>query len=92
MLDDTLRVVRSDDVVSRTLRDETLLMDMRSEQYLSLDSVATRIWSLLDGERSLADVAAVIADEYDAPLERIRADLHALLQQLLDLGLVSRAA
>jgi hypothetical protein len=92
MLQDTLRMVRSDAVVSRSLRDETLLMDMRSEQYLSLDPVASRVWSLLDGTRSLAEVVGVMADEYDAPAAQIRGDVDALLEQLLELGLVGHAA
>ena len=92
MVHDDVCMVRSEAVVSRSLRDETLLMDMRSEQYLSLDEVATRVWSLLDGQRSVAELVAVMADEYDAPATQIRHDVDALLAQLLDLGLVGRAA
>ncbi|MEO5839686.1 MAG: PqqD family protein [Acidimicrobiales bacterium] len=92
MFDDKSCVVRSSAVVARGLRDQTLLMDMESERYLTLDAVASHIWSMLDGTQSVAHIAATIVDEYDAPAPTIRADIDALLTELFALGLVHSAA
>jgi hypothetical protein len=92
MFDDAAIVTRSADVIARNLREQTLLLDMRSEQYLALNGVAARAWSLLDGANTIDDVAAVIAEEYDAPFAIVRADIAALLIDLGDRGLVRHAA
>jgi hypothetical protein len=92
MFDDKICVVRSSAVIARGLRDQTLLMDMESERYLTLDPVASQIWGMLDGTTSIANITAVIVDEYDAPASTVRADVDALLADLLELGLVHRAA
>jgi len=92
MFDDKSFVVRSSAVVARGLRDQTLLMDMDSERYLTLDAVASQIWGMLDGTHSVAHIAATIVDEYDAPAPTIRADIDALLTDLFELGLVHHAA
>ena len=92
MFDDETCVVRSSAVIARGLRDQTLLMDMDSERYLTLDPIASQIWSMLDGSQSVAHITAAIVDEYDAPATTVRADVDALLNELFDLGLVHRAA
>jgi hypothetical protein len=92
MFDDKTCVVRSSAVIARGLRDQTLLMDMESERYLSLDPIASQIWGMLDGSTSIAHITATIVDEYDAPASTVRADVDALLADLLDLGLAHRAA
>jgi hypothetical protein len=92
MFDDETRVVRSGAVIARGLRDQTLLMDMDSERYLSLDPIASQIWGMLDGSTSLAHITATIVEEYDAPAETVRADVDSLVADLLELGLVHRAS
>ena len=91
MFDDKTCVVRSSAVVARGLRDQTLLMDMESERYLTLDEVASQIWAMLDGTRSVSDIASTIVEEYDAPAAKVRADIEALLTELFELGLVHAA-
>lgn len=68
---------------------ETVLLDMASECYFGLDSIGTRIWSLLSGEAPLAHVHATLCDEFNEDPQRIEADLLALVQQLADAGLVA---
>ena len=92
MFQDNTCVVRSSAVIARGLRDQTLLMDMESERYLTLDAVASQIWTMLDGTQSVAHIAATIVDEYDAPAPTVRADIDSLLTELFELGLVRRAA
>ena len=92
MFEDSTCVVRSSAVIARGLRDQTLLMDMESERYLTLDAIASQIWTMLDGTQSVAHIAAAIVDEYDAPAPTVHADIDALLTELFELGLVRRAA
>ncbi len=49
-----------------------------------LDEVGTRVWELIDGSRTAAQIAQEIEKEYDVSLEQAARDVEELLQQLLD--------
>jgi hypothetical protein len=55
----------------------------------TLNAVGTRFWELVDGERSIADIAAQIVEEFDAPVERIAADCRAFAVELSERGLLA---
>lgn|SRR5690554_5021540 len=81
------QVRRSDEVLAQEVGDETVLLDLASEQYFGLDPVGTRIWELLADAPALEHVHGTLCAEFDAEPERIRTDLLALVQRLLDAGL-----
>ena len=62
--------------------DETMLLDLDGGTYFTLNEVGARVWELCDGERSVAGIAAVLADEYDAPVELIERDVVELVTEL----------
>ena len=62
--------------------DETMLLDLDGGTYFALNEVGARVWELCDGEHSVAGIAAVLADEYDAPVELIEQDVLELVTEL----------
>lgn len=79
----------SEDVVTREVGGELVLLDLNSGQYFGLDAVGGRVWELLaQSPRNLGDLCNCIEGEFDAPRERIEADLLALAQQLKDQELI----
>lgn len=58
------------------------------ERVLLLDEIGADILQRVDGERTVADIAALLAAEYDAPADEIGADIAAFLQDLADKRLV----
>jgi pyrroloquinoline quinone biosynthesis protein D len=58
------------------------------ERVLMLDEAAAATLNLVDGERTVAEIAALLAQDYDAPEAEIAADITALLDELAELGLV----
>jgi hypothetical protein len=83
------RFTVSNDVVAREVGGEMVLLDLNSGQYFGLDTVGGRIWELLsDRPRDLAELCDQIEAEFDAPRERIEADLLALAEQLSDQALI----
>lgn len=61
---------------------ELVLMHRETGRLLALNPTAAAVWDLLDGRRDAAAMAAVIADATGAPLERVTADVAALLVEL----------
>ena len=77
------------DVLCQEMGGEVVLLDLASERYFGLDPVGTRIWALLDQDQPLQQVLDTLCTEYDAPRDRLQADLVALVGQLADAGLVT---
>lgn len=58
------------------------------ERVFSPDPIAVAVLQLCDGARSVGDIAAELAQAYNAPKEQILADIGAMLQDLADKGVV----
>lgn len=68
-----------------------VLLNPHSGEYYTLDDVGARVWQLCDGKRTVAQIAEVVAQEYEAPPEVIERDVMALLKELIDEALVVAA-
>lgn len=84
----TGRYRRSVDVKAVSHGDKLVLMNLRSEQFYSLDGIACRVWDLLERPATQARLTDTIQAEFDAPREEILRDLDGLLADLVKDGLV----
>jgi hypothetical protein len=75
-------------VLFQPLRNEAVLLDLNSDQYIGLDLVATRIWQLLAENGDTEYVVRMMLQEYDVDEARFRRDLAAYLEKLMTLGLI----
>ncbi len=81
-------VVASQDVVARRIEDELILVPLvgdignRDDELFSLNDTGMKIWDCLDGQRTLRDVAAELAERYDDPGGEIEADVIGLVSEL----------
>jgi hypothetical protein len=69
-----------------------VLLNPKSGEYYTLEAVGTRVWQLCDGKRTISEIAATIAEEYDASPETIERDVMELVKELMDEELVVPAA
>jgi hypothetical protein len=77
-------------VLLQHVSDETVLLDLGSGTYFGLDPIGTRMLDLARTERDVEVVVAALELEYEATGERLRHDLHHLLDELVEAGLVTR--
>ena len=59
------------------------------ERVFTPDAVAVAVLQLCDGSRSVEAIAGELARSYNAPSERILADITTMLQALADRGVVA---
>jgi pyrroloquinoline quinone biosynthesis protein D len=59
------------------------------ERILTPDAIAVEVLQLCDGERTVAEIAAQLAETYEAPLEVIEKDITTMLQGLSDKGFLT---
>jgi Coenzyme PQQ synthesis protein D (PqqD) len=83
------RVAISDDVVSRDIEGEAVILNLESGTYFGLDQVGTRIWSLLQEDGSLRRTFHAIQQEYDVAPQTLESDILRLVGELRAKGLVS---
>lgn len=81
-------VVATKDQVSCDLQGEAAILNLRSGVYYGLDPVGARIWGLLQEPRSVDELRETLVREFEVEPTRCEADLLALLERLLDAGLI----
>ena len=78
------RLAAHKSVLSRELGGETVLLNLESGVYYGLDAVGTRAWNLFAEHGTLADVRAIMLEEFEVPAETLDRDLTALVRELCD--------
>lgn len=67
--------------------DGGVLLDIGGDRFLKLNPVGVEVWKFLAAGASEAQVVARIAEQYGVDPERVAADVHALLQKIVNLHL-----
>jgi Coenzyme PQQ synthesis protein D (PqqD) len=79
--------MRADDILSRSFADEVLLAAPRRNEVDQLKGPAADVWDLLDRPRTLPEIIEQLKKRYfGAPVERVKDDVQALLDDLVDRG------
>jgi hypothetical protein len=86
-----LRFSRSEFFVSREIAGEAMLVPIRSRivdlsSLYILNETGAMVWSLCNGERTLAEILDVICGEYEVSREEAEHDLEELVEQLRSIG------
>jgi hypothetical protein len=86
------RVRVAPNVLCRNVGDEAILVNLDTEVYLGLNAVGARMWDVLNGASSIEGAYETLLSEYEVEPRQLRADLEALLGQLLGQKLVEVGA
>lgn len=81
-------ISRGAHVLTQRALDTLVLLDARDGRYYALDEVGQRVWELCDGNRRVADVVRLLAEEYEVAREELEEDVLTLLDELADERLV----
>lgn len=75
-------------VVTRSIGDETVLLNLASGTYFGLDPVGSRFLELLAAESALAAVIARMLEEFEVSEAQLETDLLQLANEMLASGLL----
>jgi hypothetical protein len=78
---DQIRV--APDVLFRQLSDEAVLVNLKTEVYLGLNAVGTRMWSALNGAGSVQAAYDALLAEYEVEPATLRHELEEFIDQLI---------
>ena len=88
MIDFSSRIVVPETVLYRQVDEATVLLNLQTESYLSLDEVGSRMWALFTTESSLEAAYEKLLAEYAVEPDVLRRDVENLVNQMLEHGLV----
>ena len=91
VLDGSSLLRAADGVLRRTAGEETVLLDLASEEFFGLDGVGARLFELLEQPRTLDEVVDTLLEEYDVDHDTLAGDVHALASELVERNLLVRA-
>jgi len=86
------RLQRRQNILKQEAAGTVVLLNMDDGRYFALDGVGGRVWDLCDGSRTLSEIAAILAEEFEAPAETIERDLAELMNDLANEELVGENA
>ena len=75
-------------VMIQELAGESVILDLKSERYLGLDEVGTRMWRVLLESPSIQAAHEILLAEYEVTQEQLESDLSGFVDRLLEMGLI----
>ncbi|MBX3331254.1 MAG: PqqD family protein [Nitrospira sp.] len=86
-----LTVLRpSPDVQGTNMDGETVLLDLSTGRYYTLNQLGSVIWAHCTDGNTISDIHAVLCDRFDVAPERALDDLVTLVNQLIQEGLLQQ--
>ncbi len=81
-------LVRNDEPVSVEVERSVVMMSLDLGKYFGLNEVGSRIWELLERPRPMADLCAVLQQEFDVDPDACHAEVSEFLLALANEGLI----
>ena len=78
-----------EDVVSREVGGEAVLLNLATGTYFGLDGIGTEIWTVLAREGTVEAATSALLADYDVEEPRLRRDIDQFIQQLVHKGLLA---
>ena len=79
---------KTPDLIWRSLDDGTVIINPEQGDVKVLNDVGARVWELVDGERSVSQIAQEITLDYEVSFEDANKDLQNYLNVMIDQGLL----
>jgi hypothetical protein len=80
----------SPDVQSTSMERETVLLDLSTGRYYTLNRLGSVIWEHCIGHTTISDIHAVLCDRFDVAPEQAMDDLVTLVNQLVQEGVLQQ--
>lgn len=80
----------SPDVQGTNMDGETVLLDLSTGRYYTLNRLGSVIWDLCTGGHTISDIHAMLCDRFEVAPERALDDLVALVNELVQEGLLQQ--
>jgi len=84
MLDVKQVVAKTPEAVSKIIGQEAVIILPAAGEVKILNEVGSRLWELVDGQRTIAELAVKICDEYAVTFEQAEEDALDFIQRMVE--------
>ena len=77
-----------EDVISRHMMDEVVLVNLKSETIYTLNATGAKFWELMKEGKRIDQIVDEIQNEYNIIEEDLQIELEFIVSQLLERGLI----
>jgi hypothetical protein len=81
-------ITQNKETLSSAIDDELVLLSIINSKYYGMDSVGSRIWSLLAKPITINDMITTLTGEYDIPATECEKDVFSFLNELYSENLI----
>ena len=85
-------LARSPATAWRVIEGEAVILSLDTKVLRGLNPVGSRVWELIDGQRSEDEIARLIVAEFQVAPDVAACDVRAFVEELLAKGLVTGAS
>jgi hypothetical protein len=82
------RITQNKETLSSAIDDELVLLSIINNKYYGMDSVGSRVWSLLAEPITINDMITTLTGEYDIPATESEKDVFSFLNELYSENLI----
>lgn len=82
-------LAKSSTTAWRLIEGEAVILSLETKVLRGLNPVGSRVWELIDGQRSVEEIITAIVQEFDVALQDAARDVRGFVQELLDKGLAT---
>jgi hypothetical protein len=87
------RLSRNGDILYASVdTEEAVMLSIDAGKYYGLNSVAARIWELLEQPATVAELCAQICEEFDVDKQTCEAEVLKFAEDIIDNGIVHASA
>ncbi len=79
----------SENAIAQTMPEETIILDLESEEYFSLNSLGTMIWDLVVEDISVQEIIGKIAAKCEVDVQILEKDVIKFLSKLLEKKIIT---
>ncbi|MEI7847423.1 MAG: PqqD family protein [Chloroflexota bacterium] len=76
------RVIRTNGLLSASIDNDLMILNMQTNNYIALDEIGSRIWDLIEVPLLVSDLCVQLAGEFQAQPNQIEADVLGFLNEL----------
>ena len=86
----TSGIIIPEEIVIQKVENESVIINLLTEEYYSLDEISTHIWDAITSAPSVQEATEKLSSEFEVDQDQLEQDVFRLIQELEDFGLISR--
>jgi hypothetical protein len=82
------KIVGETNIVFNEMDGETIMMSIENGEYYGINSIGSRIWTLLESPKAVSEICDTLLRDYDVTPEQCAQDVLHFLNKMAEKGVV----